>query len=40
VRQSPHPHAWQVRWELVGHLCRCNAYDKIVEAVCRAGQPQ
>lgn len=39
-RQSPHPTAWQVRWELVGHLCRCNAYDKIVEAVCQAGQPQ
>ena len=21
------------RWELVGHICRCNAYDRIVEAV-------
>lgn len=23
----------QIRWELVGHICRCNAYEKIVAAV-------
>lgn len=28
----------QIRWELVGHLCRCNAYDKIVAAVREAAQ--
>jgi xanthine dehydrogenase YagT iron-sulfur-binding subunit len=25
-----------VRWELVGHVCRCNAYDRIVAAVSAA----
>lgn len=40
LRQQPQPNVWQVRWELVGHLCRCNAYDKIVDAVCQAGQPR
>jgi xanthine dehydrogenase YagT iron-sulfur-binding subunit len=34
----PEASAWQVRWELVGHICRCNAYEKIVTAVCEAGQ--
>jgi aerobic-type carbon monoxide dehydrogenase small subunit (CoxS/CutS family) len=29
---------WQVRWELVGHICRCNAYEKIVTAVCEASR--
>ena len=28
----------QIRWELVGHLCRCNAYDKIVVAVQEASR--
>lgn len=27
----------QLRWELVGHICRCNAYDRIVAAVQEAG---
>jgi len=30
----------QLRWELVGHLCRCNAYDKIMAAVQAASQQQ
>lgn len=34
----PHADAWQVRWELVGHVCRCNAYEKIVAAVCEASR--
>ncbi len=34
----PHASAWQMRWELVGHICRCNAYDKIVAAVCEASR--
>jgi xanthine dehydrogenase YagT iron-sulfur-binding subunit len=29
---------WQARWELVGHICRCNAYDSIVSAVCQVPQ--
>lgn len=27
-----------LRWELVGHICRCNAYDHIVAAVRRASE--
>jgi xanthine dehydrogenase YagT iron-sulfur-binding subunit len=25
-----------LRWELVGHLCRCNAYDRIAAAAAKA----
>jgi aerobic-type carbon monoxide dehydrogenase small subunit (CoxS/CutS family) len=25
-----------LRWELVGHVCRCNAYDRIAAAVTKA----
>jgi aerobic-type carbon monoxide dehydrogenase small subunit (CoxS/CutS family) len=28
----------QIRWELVGHICRCNAYEKIVAAVREANR--
>jgi xanthine dehydrogenase YagT iron-sulfur-binding subunit len=38
LRRYPEASAWQMRWELVGHICRCNAYDKIVTAVCEASQ--
>jgi xanthine dehydrogenase YagT iron-sulfur-binding subunit len=34
----PQADAWQIRWELVGHVCRCNAYEKIVTAVCEASR--
>ncbi len=34
----PDASTWQMRWELVGHICRCNAYDKIVTAVCEASR--
>jgi len=27
-----------VRWELVGHVCRCNAYDRIAAAAAEAGR--
>ena len=27
-----------IRWELVGHICRCNAYDRIAAAAVTAGQ--
>jgi xanthine dehydrogenase YagT iron-sulfur-binding subunit len=33
--------ATALRWELVGHICRCNAYDRIaaaVEAAARASR--
>ena len=30
----------QIRWELVGHICRCNAYDRIAMAVREASERQ
>ena len=33
LQRFPEANAAQLRWELVGHLCRCNAYDKILTAV-------
>jgi aerobic-type carbon monoxide dehydrogenase small subunit (CoxS/CutS family) len=30
--------ATELRWELVGHICRCNAYDRIAEAAVAAGE--
>ena len=28
----------QIRWALVGHICRCNAYENIVDAIAVASQ--
>ncbi len=39
LKQHPKPQEFHVRWGLVGHLCRCNAYDKIVASVLGAAQP-
>lgn len=33
LQRMPTASATELRWELVGHLCRCNAYDKIMAAV-------
>ena len=38
LQRYPTANEVQLRWELVGHLCRCNAYDKIMEAVQAASQ--
>jgi carbon-monoxide dehydrogenase small subunit len=38
LQRHPGMDATQVRWELVGHICRCNAYDNIVAAVHDASQ--
>jgi len=38
LRRYPEADAQQLRWELVGHICRCNAYEKIVTAVCEAAR--
>ena len=37
LQRYPTANEVQLRWELVGHLCRCNAYDKIVTAARDAG---
>jgi xanthine dehydrogenase YagT iron-sulfur-binding subunit len=39
LQSQPGPIEEQLlRWELVGHICRCNAYDHIVAAVRRASE--
>jgi xanthine dehydrogenase YagT iron-sulfur-binding subunit len=38
LQRFPKADAQQLRWELVGHICRCNAYDHIVAAVSEAGR--
>lgn len=38
LQQAPEANETALRWELVGHLCRCNAYDKIMAAVQEAGR--
>lgn len=38
LQQGADSSDWHVRWELVGHTCRCNAYEKIVTAVRAAVQ--
>jgi xanthine dehydrogenase YagT iron-sulfur-binding subunit len=38
LRRYPEADAQQLRWELVGHICRCNAYEKIVAAAHDAGR--
>ncbi len=38
LERHPQPSAAQVRHDLVGNLCRCTGYDKIVEAVLLAAE--
>jgi xanthine dehydrogenase YagT iron-sulfur-binding subunit len=38
LQRLPAATEWQARWELVGHICRCNAYESIVSAVCQVPQ--
>ncbi len=40
LRDAPQADAMAVRWALVGHICRCNAYDAIVGAVLQARERQ
>jgi carbon-monoxide dehydrogenase small subunit len=37
LREHPGAREMALRWALVGHICRCNAYDQIVAAVHEAG---
>ena len=39
LKRYPQPQDFHVRWGLVGHLCRCNAYEKIVASVLGAARP-
>jgi len=36
LRHDPAANEWSLRWALVGHICRCNAYDQIVAALRQA----
>jgi aerobic-type carbon monoxide dehydrogenase small subunit (CoxS/CutS family) len=38
AKHQPPLNPMEVRWELVGHICRCNAYDRIAAAASRAVQ--
>lgn len=38
LARCPDASEWQMRWELVGHICRCNAYENIVAAACEASR--
>ena len=36
LQHNPQLTPTELRWELVGHICRCNAYDRIAEAAAEA----
>jgi aerobic-type carbon monoxide dehydrogenase small subunit (CoxS/CutS family) len=36
TQHKPPLNPMEVRWELVGHICRCNAYDRIAAAASAA----
>ncbi len=38
LRANPAVDEQNIRWALVGHICRCNAYDAIAAAVREAGE--
>ena len=38
LRHNPDLTPTELRWELVGHVCRCNAYDRIAEAASDAAR--
>jgi xanthine dehydrogenase YagT iron-sulfur-binding subunit len=37
LHEQPAADAAALRWALVGHICRCNAYEAIVAAIVEAG---
>lgn len=38
LTENPHPTEQAVRWGLIGNLCRCTGYVKIVKAVLAAAE--
>src|SRR5919106_6762413 len=40
LQHQPELDETALRWELVGHICRCNAYDRIMAAAAAAATAQ
>jgi carbon-monoxide dehydrogenase small subunit len=40
LTENPHPTPADVREGLAGNLCRCAGYQRIVDAVLRAADPE
>jgi len=40
LAENPHPSPAEVREGLAGNLCRCGGYQRIVDAVLHAAEPQ
>jgi aerobic-type carbon monoxide dehydrogenase small subunit (CoxS/CutS family) len=38
LKRHPDMDEMALRWELVGHICRCNAYDRIAAAATKAAE--
>lgn len=38
LQHDPNLDEMALRWELVGHICRCNAYDRIAVAAAEAAR--
>ncbi|MDP2663173.1 MAG: (2Fe-2S)-binding protein [Dehalococcoidia bacterium] len=38
LEENPHPSEWEVREAIVGNLCRCTGYVKIVKAILAAAE--
>ena len=39
LRDHPGADAWTLRWALVGHICRCNAYERIIASLAAGAGP-
>ena len=40
LNANPHPDADEVRAAMTGNICRCSNYNRYVEAVLAAAEPQ
>lgn len=38
LRDNPAADEMALRWSLVGHICRCNAYENIIAGILEAGR--
>ena len=40
IKRNPSADPLALRWQLVGHICRCNAYDRIIASAAAAASGQ